>query len=108
MAVKAVPGVPLSARELEVALLAANGLRNIDIAPLLYVSSRTVEAHMRHVYAKTETGNRVELVNWLLEQAPAPAGGACSEGGDHEEELNEDCEPPDYHCRKCGAYLRPA
>jgi DNA-binding CsgD family transcriptional regulator len=69
--VQVAPGRPLTHRELEVALLAARGMRTADIARLLFVSPRTIDAHLSHVYAKTGTGNRVRLVNWLLEQAPA-------------------------------------
>jgi hypothetical protein len=34
--------------------------------------------------------------------------GACSQGGDHDPQKSEDCQPPDYHCSKCGQYLGPA
>jgi DNA-binding CsgD family transcriptional regulator len=68
MAVRAEPGLPLTARQLEVALLATNGLRNVDIARLLCVSTRTVEAHMRTVFAKAGVSNRVQLANWLIAQ----------------------------------------
>jgi hypothetical protein len=33
---------------------------------------------------------------------------ACSEGGECDPELNNDCQPPDYHCSKCGAYMGAA
>ena len=65
------PGAPLTSRELEVALLAAQGMKSADIAVLLFVSVRTVHTHLRHAYAKTGTGNRVQLLNWLTEHAPA-------------------------------------
>lgn len=56
---------PLTAREHEVALLAATGLRSAEIAARLFVSVRTVDAHLRAAYAKTGTGTRVRLANWL-------------------------------------------
>jgi DNA-binding CsgD family transcriptional regulator len=65
MSVKVEPGLPLTHRELEVALLAGRGLPAAEIGRLLYVSPRTVHTHLRHAYAKTGTGNRVQLLNWL-------------------------------------------
>jgi len=43
---------PLTARELEVLLLLAQDLSNPQIAERLVVSRRTVEAHLRSIYAK--------------------------------------------------------
>ena len=53
----------LSAREREVLGLMAEGLTNTGIAKRLYLSERTVEAHVRHVLLKlsipdTEDGHR--------------------------------------------------
>ena len=42
----------MSARELEVAGLVAEGLSNKEIAARLHLSVRTVESHVRHVLAK--------------------------------------------------------
>ncbi len=58
-------GSPLSAREHEVALLAAAGLRSAEVAVRLFVSVRTVDAHLRAAFGKTGTRNRTELANWL-------------------------------------------
>lgn len=52
---------PLTAREREVATLAANGLTNKQIAGRLYVSVRTVDAHLRSVYSKLAVDGRGEL-----------------------------------------------
>lgn len=51
----------LTARELEVAMLAVGGAPNRDIADSLHVSVRTVEVHLSRVFAKLEVRTRVEL-----------------------------------------------
>lgn len=51
----------LTARELEVAMLAVGGAPNRDIADSLHVSVRTVEVHLGRVFAKLEVKTRVEL-----------------------------------------------
>jgi DNA-binding CsgD family transcriptional regulator len=59
-----VPGGPLaglSRRELEVARLAARGVRNAEIAESLFISTKTVEQHMWRVLAKLRVRNRAEL-----------------------------------------------
>jgi DNA-binding NarL/FixJ family response regulator len=56
------PMQPLTDRELEVLQLAAQGLTNYDIAQQLYISVRTVEAHLTHVYNKLGVGSRTEAV----------------------------------------------
>ena len=48
------PLAQLSAREREVLELVATGLTNTGIARRLYLSERTVEAHMRHVLMKLD------------------------------------------------------
>lgn len=56
------PVCPLTGRELEVLQLVAWGLTNYDIAQQLYVSVRTVEAHLTHIYNKLGVGSRTEAV----------------------------------------------
>ena len=55
----------LSDRELEVALLAASGLSQQEIAVRLSVSGNTVRTHIRHVYDKLGVHNRIQLVRTL-------------------------------------------
>jgi DNA-binding NarL/FixJ family response regulator len=52
---------PLSRRELEVADLAAGGLSSEEIAARLFLSVRTVDNHLGHVYQKLGIGSRAEL-----------------------------------------------
>ena len=58
----------LSARELEVAGLVAQGLANKAIAARLHLSVRTVESHVRHVLAKVGLENRTQLATWARER----------------------------------------
>jgi DNA-binding CsgD family transcriptional regulator/tetratricopeptide (TPR) repeat protein len=52
---------PLTAREREIATLAASGLTSDAIAKRLFVSVRTVDNHIQHVYQKLGIGSRTEL-----------------------------------------------
>jgi DNA-binding CsgD family transcriptional regulator len=58
-------GHTLTARERDVAALAAAGLADRVIAQRLGVSVRTVQTHLAHVYAKTHTSGRRELADLL-------------------------------------------
>ena len=51
----------LTAREREVAELVADGLTNKEIAARLYVSKRTVDAHLEHILAKLSYVSRVQI-----------------------------------------------
>jgi len=57
--------VPLTGREREIAMLAAEGMASKDIAERLYVSVRTVDNHLQHAYAKLGVSNRAELARAL-------------------------------------------
>jgi predicted ATPase/DNA-binding CsgD family transcriptional regulator len=58
----------LSARELEVASLVADGLANKAIASRLHLSVRTVESHVRHALQKLGLENRTQLATWARER----------------------------------------
>jgi non-specific serine/threonine protein kinase len=58
----------LSARELEVAGLVADGLANKAIAARLQLSVRTVESHVRHALTKLGLDNRTQLATWARER----------------------------------------
>ena len=53
---------PLSERELEVLKVAAKGMSNRDIAGELFISERTVQAHMRSIFNKLGVGSRSEAI----------------------------------------------
>jgi DNA-binding winged helix-turn-helix (wHTH) protein/DNA-binding CsgD family transcriptional regulator len=61
---------PLSDREHEVALLAGQGMSSRDIAERLFVSTRTVDNHLQHIYAKLGVSGRDQLVAALRTSAP--------------------------------------
>jgi DNA-binding CsgD family transcriptional regulator/tetratricopeptide (TPR) repeat protein len=53
-------GVGLTTREEEVLRLLADGLTNREIAGRLFISQKTVAAHMAHIYDKLDVHSRVE------------------------------------------------
>jgi DNA-binding CsgD family transcriptional regulator len=55
--------VPLTNREQEIAVLAADGLASRVIAERLFLSRRTVENHLGRVYTKLGVGSRAELAD---------------------------------------------
>ena len=55
---------PLTARELQVADLIADGLTNAEIARTLGVSVRTVDAHVEHVRTKLGVRARAQIAVW--------------------------------------------
>jgi DNA-binding CsgD family transcriptional regulator/tetratricopeptide (TPR) repeat protein len=51
----------LTERELEVAGLVADGSTNPEIAATLYLSQKTVETHLRHIFHKLEVASRLRV-----------------------------------------------
>jgi DNA-binding CsgD family transcriptional regulator len=72
-------GTTLTPRQLEVARLMAAGMTSRQIAARLSLSVRTVECHLWAAYAKTSTGTRVLLANWLSENTTVAAGLAAAQ-----------------------------
>lgn len=58
----------LSERELEVLKLAAKGLSNRDIAEQLFLSIRTVQAHLGNIFNKLDVGSRTEAILYGLKK----------------------------------------
>ena len=61
-------GGVLSARELEILLLAARGLTNRQIAQRVYLAEGTVKRHLANTYQKMEVGSRGEAVRKALSE----------------------------------------
>jgi DNA-binding CsgD family transcriptional regulator len=57
----------LTARELEVARLAAQRLTSAEISGRLYISHRTVEGHLANIYVKLGVNNKPDLARRLAE-----------------------------------------
>jgi DNA-binding CsgD family transcriptional regulator len=56
---------PLSARELEVARLVADGATNREIAERLVIAPKTASAHIEHILAKLGVSRRAEIAAWV-------------------------------------------
>jgi DNA-binding CsgD family transcriptional regulator len=54
----------ITEREADVLRLIARGFSDRQISDELFVSPRTINAHVRNMLAKTEAANRVELAMW--------------------------------------------
>lgn len=67
--------IALSAREIEIIELVAEGLTNQEIADRLTISKRTVDNHVSNVFTKTGSKNRVALLNWAMDH-----GKICRDG----------------------------
>jgi DNA-binding CsgD family transcriptional regulator len=62
----------LTPTELDVVRLVVDGLPNKDIATRLFVSPRTVQSHLRHVYNKLGLTSRVQLAQEAARHTRAP------------------------------------
>ena len=65
----------LSAREMEIIGLVADGLTNQEIAEIFTISKRTVDNHVSNMFTKTGSKNRVALLNWAMDH-----GKICRDG----------------------------
>lgn len=60
------PGTPLTAREIEVVQLLAEGKSNKEVASGLGVSTRTVESHRNHIMRKMNFASFSEIVRFAV------------------------------------------
>jgi NarL family two-component system response regulator LiaR len=58
----------LTPREMEVLGLASRGMSNAEIADTLYLSVRTVQAHLRSIFNKLGVGSRSEAIVYALKK----------------------------------------
>jgi DNA-binding CsgD family transcriptional regulator len=73
------PGSPvdeLTPQERQVATLAAAGLSNKEAAARLFLSVKTIEAHLHRTYRKLGVRSRAELAPLLAERDPAAPNGS--------------------------------
>jgi DNA-binding NarL/FixJ family response regulator len=56
----------LSAREVEVLRLIAEGMTNAEIADKLFTSKRTIESHRQNIIDKTQVKNTASLIKYAL------------------------------------------
>ena len=63
----------LTAHERQIAELARDGLSNPEIGARLFLSPRTVEWHLRHVFVKLGIKSRRDLASVLPQSEPEPA-----------------------------------
>jgi DNA-binding NarL/FixJ family response regulator len=61
----------LTPQELQVARFVAQGLSNKEVAAQLFLSPRTIDAHLRNVFAKLQLTSRTQLARVQLEDEPA-------------------------------------
>ena len=66
----------LTEREMEILRLVGNGLTNKDIGQQLYISDRTVQAHLSNIFSKLGVGSRTEAVMYAVRRGWISAGEA--------------------------------
>jgi DNA-binding NarL/FixJ family response regulator len=63
----------LTAREREIASLVAAGHTNREIAHQLVLSDKTIQTHLRNIYAKLNLRSRVELTHTITQADKQPS-----------------------------------
>ena len=59
---------PLTDRELQIARLIASGKKRKEIAQELFLSTNTVDTHIKNTFGKLEVNNVAALIGWLNEK----------------------------------------
>jgi DNA-binding NarL/FixJ family response regulator len=57
----------LTPRQTEVLRLVARGLTNAQVADLLFLSRRTVHAHLRDIFRKLKVSHRSQATRWAVQ-----------------------------------------
>jgi DNA-binding CsgD family transcriptional regulator len=65
----------LTARELEVLRLVADGATTRAISERLFISAKTADNHIQHIYTKLGVTNRAAATRWALEHEVANQNG---------------------------------
>ena len=65
------PRAPLTARQLEIMELVAQGLTNAQVGERLFVTEGTIKWHIRQILTKTNSRNRVEAIAHIFGGTPA-------------------------------------
>ena len=68
------PSARLTAREREITIHVANGLRNGEIARLLFISEQTVKTHLGRIFRKVRVRDRVGLTLYASRGGLVPRG----------------------------------
>lgn len=63
---KPAPDIQLSAREMDVLALVAEGRSNNEITRQLHISANTVKFHLQNIYQSLGVSNRTEASRWYL------------------------------------------
>jgi len=67
----------LTEREMEILRLVGKGLTNKDIGQQLYISDRTVQAHLSNIFSKLGVNSRTEAVMYAVRRGWISAGEAA-------------------------------
>lgn len=67
-AIAALPALELTAREIDVLKLLAQGLSNAEIADQLFISHNTVKTHLKSIFSKLGVEHRVQAAVIALQQ----------------------------------------
>jgi DNA-binding CsgD family transcriptional regulator len=65
-------GHELTAQQLQIATMVAEGRTNKSVATSLFLSPKTIEFHLGHVYRKLDVSNRTQLTRALLSSSAPP------------------------------------
>lgn len=90
----------LTAQELQIARLAADGLSNREIGQMLYLSHRTVGTHLYRLFPKLGITSRAQLRDALGPPAPGPGGAGGREDSARQETQAYPHDRPFPHERK--------